>query len=296
MKFMFYADAHLRSTVPEARLDDYLANQDALLLWMKETFSDYVHLSAGDTVHLARERAEPITFATEMCKKIPPFYGIWGNHDLLYHNYDLRNKTTLGILSMVGVFNEIIDPVVFAEDDSFGPVTVYGYHYGQEIQHVNKGRKGINIALFHAMVMQEPHPHIEGYLAEDLLKEFPEYDIIITGDNHKQFVVSYDGRVLINPGSLKRDNADQVDHVPRIFTYDAETNEVGSVAVPTDNDIIDREHLDVVEQRDSRLEALSEKFKEARNITLDFYDNVIMYLRENDVSDGAELRVLEWIS
>jgi predicted phosphodiesterase len=302
MKFVLYADAHFRSTVPEARLDDYLANQDKTMKWLKEEFYDYTHIVAGDIVHLARERSEPLTFAYELSLKLPHMVGVWGNHDLLYHNRELTHKTTLGMLERMGIFTALPDdgtPVVFAEEDTFGPVRIFGFHYGQEMEKpkLPKGkRNGTNIAVYHGMVLQEEDPHINGVTANELLENFPEYDIILTGDNHKQFVVVNDNRILINPGSLKRDNADQVDHNPMVFTYDSETNKVDRVPVPIEDDIIDREHLDVKIQRDERLEKLADKFQEARGITLDFYDNVVLYLKDNDVSDTTELRVLEWIS
>lgn len=302
MKFAMYADLHLRSTVPEARLDDYLKNQDAILSWLKTEFGDHVHIVAGDVFHLARERAEPLTFAYEMSMKLPKMYGVWGNHDLLYHNTELSHKTTLGILERMGVFTSLPNddtPMVFGEDTAFGPVRIFGFHYGQEIAKIKRpeGRqKGINIAVYHGMVLQEANPHVAGLMAKDILADHPEFDIILTGDNHKQFMVVDGDRVLINPGSLKRDNADQIEHRPMIFTYDSETNKVDRVPVPIDNDLLDREHLDVKEQRDERLEKLADKFQEARGITLDFYDNVIMYLKDNRVDDATELRVLEWIS
>lgn len=298
MKFVMYGDMHLRSTVPEARLDDYLANQDAVLKWLRETFSDHIHLCSGDVFHLARERSEPLTFAYEMARKLPEMHGVWGNHDLLYHSPEMKHKTTLGIMELINKFHSLPsgEPLVFAEDDAFGPVRVYGFHYGEEITHNKNYRKGTSIAIYHGMVLDEENAHVKGLMGRDILNEFPEYDIILTGDNHKQFVIADDSRVLINPGSLKRDNADQVDHVPFVFTYDSETNKVDKFSVPIENDILDREHIEIKEQRDERLEKLSERFQEAKDITLDFYDNVMSYLESNEVRDETKLRVLEWIS
>lgn len=297
MKFALYSDLHYRSTVPEARLDDYLSNQDKLITWLSEEFKDYIHIVGGDVTHYPRERSEPLTFAIELAKKVPVMYGVWGNHDLLYHSMELRHKTTLGALETIGKFKSLSEePTVFAETADFGPVYVYGYHYGDEIKHITRPRKGTTIAVYHGMVLQGPDPFVSGHQAVDLLSEYPEYDIILTGDNHKQFVVTDGERVLINPGSLKRDNADQVDHRPMVFTFDAETNIMDRIPVPVDDDILDRAHLDAVVQRNERLEKLADRFKEAKEITLDFYDNVLSYLKENDVEDGAELRVLEWIS
>lgn len=301
MKYVMYGDLHFRSTVPEARLDDYLSTQDKLLQWLREEFRDYVHICSGDVFHLARERSEPLTFAYEMLDKVPEMYGVWGNHDLLYHSEDMKHKTTLGILEKFGKFHSLPNekPIEFAREDYFGPVRIWGFHYGQEIEHRRRSvgnPRGINIAVYHGMVLDEKSAHVKGKMGSDILREFSEYDIILTGDNHKQFVIADESRVLINPGSLKRDNADQVDHTPFVFTYDSETNKVDKVPVPIDDDILDREHIEVKEQRDERLEKLSERFKEAKDITLDFYDNVVSYLESSDARDETKLRVLEWIS
>ena len=44
-------------------------------------------------------------------------------------------------------------------------------------------------------------PGMKAGNALDMLKRLNGYDLIITGDNHKQFTVEYNGRWLINPGS-----------------------------------------------------------------------------------------------
>src|SRR5690606_28843328 len=161
------------------------------------------------------DKQDTIGFIYYLLEILPEFYGVVGNHDLLYHSMDALNRTTMGILIKTGKYKLLSDqPLVV--DNTY----IYGYHFGQEIKHVPKRKTGTNIAIYHGMVMNEPNDFYDGLIAGDILREFPEYDMIVTGDNHKQFITILDDRVLINPGSLKRDNADQVDHTPFIFTYE----------------------------------------------------------------------------
>jgi predicted phosphodiesterase len=48
------------------------------------------------------------------------------------------------------------------------------------------------------------NPAIDYILADDLLNELSNFDVIITGHNHKHFIVQQGNRILINPGSLSR--------------------------------------------------------------------------------------------
>jgi predicted phosphodiesterase len=297
MKFLMYADAHFRSTVPEARLDDYLKNQENIIHWLQSEFSEHTHLFAGDLLHMARERADQIEFALNLVRLLKnKIYGVYGNHDLLYHSTDNINKTTLGVLHTFGIFEPVPKDGLFLEDEDGTPINIYGFHYGTEMEPPkDNNKKAVRIALYHGMVLQEPHPHINGVLAKDLLTSFPQYDIILTGDNHKGFVVTDGDRIVINPGSLKRDNADQKDHKPHVYEYDSLTKKIRAIPVPIENDILSEEHIVMEKERDLRIEALSSKFQEVRNITLDYRDNMLEFLKQNNVNAVIEEKLLEWM-
>jgi len=296
MKFVFSADLHLRSTVPVARKDDYFTTQGKLIKWLRETFPYYVQICAGDIVDRSRERAEPLTFASYLDDELPLLHGVYGNHDELHHNIELWKKTTLGFLEKTGRFRRLDKPTTFeTEEEGVDPVRVYGYNYGEIIEHVPALKTITQIAVWHGYVSQEPDPHMDGKIARDLLKEFPEYDIILTGDNHQCFVEEMDGRVLINPGSFKRDTAAQKEHCPHVFVFDAATKKLEAVSVPIEWDILDDSHIEYEEARDQRLEALGKKFSEVRGLTLDYRDNLLKYIRTNDVDDGIGLLIMGWL-
>ena len=287
-KIAMTADLHFRSTIPEARMDDYLENQDNLLKWLKSFENDgYRFLCSGDVVHFARERANPLGWVNYLYNHLPTMDGCLGNHDLLYHRIDNLPDTTMGMLIDSGRYS--IENIMEKDYE------VHFFHYGQRIQHTKPKSSKTLIAVYHAMVTQEPNPFFEGEIAEDLLTEFPEYDIILTGDNHEGFVVAKDERVLINPGSLKRDTAAQIDHKPHIYLYDTETQELTATPVPIENDIISVDHIEKVKERDDRLEKLSDKFEEVRDVTLDYHENIMKAIEANSSRDDVELRILRWL-
>ena len=56
------------------------------------------------------------------------------------------------------------------------------------------------------------------------LEKQKEFDLILTGDNHQSFCITSNGRWLLNPGSMMRMRADQVDHNPIVGIYDTLEN------------------------------------------------------------------------
>jgi len=294
MKFAFTADEHFRSTVPTSRKDDYLDNQHSLIMWLDELSKEYTLITSGDTVHHARERSKPIDFVNYLMKNLPHRYGVLGNHDLLYHSMDTLDSTTMGALIQAGKFTVMDASKEIVKLDN---VQFHGFSYGQEIKPpTHKGYSNVsNIAVYHGYVTEKPNEFIEGKVAIDLLKSFPQYDIILTGDNHQGFFVEYEGRVLINPGSLKRDNADQINHQPYVYTYDSVTKKVDRIPVDISKDVITKDHIEKEQERNERLETLSDKFLEVRGVTLDFQQNLVNFFEMNNTDFEIRSRVLEWV-
>lgn len=300
MKILMGADFHFRSSPPEARLDDYLESQQALMDWLRDTSKGYdLFLNSGDIVDSARERKDPLGWANYLAKNIPIMTGVLGNHDLLYHTTDTLDSTTMGTLINFGKYN-VLKELHFL-DQAVG-LSIYGFSYGEEIKNCPKKPEGVaprkdhvNICVYHGMVMEEPNPFFGGLIAKDMLAEFSNYDIILTGDNHKTFIVENEGRVLINPGSLKRDNASQLEHKPVLFTFDTDLKIMDKIEVPIENDILSREHLTIEKERDERIEALGEKFKEVQNITLEYDKNLEEFFQINNTQEDIQCHIYKWM-
>ena len=129
--------------------------------------------------------------------------------------------------------------------------------------------------------------------ARAILKKYPEYDLILTGDNHRPFTEEYEGRLLVNPGSLMRQSADQQDHRPRVYLYDAETNTAWPEYIPIEKDAVSRLHLETRMERSDRIEAFISKLGGEWEIGLSFEANLERFFQSNDVLDSTKKIVYE---
>jgi hypothetical protein len=115
------------------------------------------------------------------------------------------------------------------------------------------------------------------------LTKYPWFDVILTGDNHKTFTEEYDGRILVNPGSMMRMDADQIDHRPCIFLYYAQDNHVEQVFLPIQENVISREHIDKVKRRDARISAYVTSLNTDWKAKVSFLSNLEKFKQKNIV-------------
>jgi len=54
--------------------------------------------------------------------------------------------------------------------------------------------------------------------AEGLLRKYPNYKLIVSGDNHQPFAYHFRGRWLVNPGSMTRQKIGD-NYAPGFFVY-----------------------------------------------------------------------------
>jgi predicted phosphodiesterase len=149
--------------------------------------------------------------------------------------------------------------------------------------------KGRTYFVWHQMVYQGklPWPGCTDPMAAKLLRKYPQYDLIVTGDNHKPFVEEYEGRILVNVGSMMRTTADQIDYKPAVWLWYAETNTVEKVYLPIEENVISREHLEIKEQRDNRMNAFIEKMDDSWDAGLSFEQNLEAYKKTNKVKKSV---------
>jgi predicted phosphodiesterase len=148
-----------------------------------------------------------------------PFYCVAGQHDMKFHSHDLRDTALRviadsGYLQMPTTSLSIIDCAI-----SF-------VSYNQEIPKPKKGK--FNILVIHKMITKDG-PLFPGHLgfvtARNFLKTH-DYDLVLSGDNHKTFVEEYDGKILVNPGTVMRKTITDKDHKPCFFTFNTDTKEL----------------------------------------------------------------------
>lgn len=281
------ADWHIRATTPECRLDDFLS-----AMWQKveAVFSlAQTHqcpiLIAGDIGHRSQWPNWLIEKFIHLINKYKVIIiAIPGQHDLPQHNLDLRHRSAYGIL---------VEGKHIQEPALNDWALIAGFPFGIRLKHSE-----INIAMAHQMVIEgKPDwPGQQAYNAAGLLKKFPEYRLILTGDNHKAFVIKYKNRLLVNPGSLMRTTATQVEHKPRVYLWNTEKNKVELVYLPIDPDAVDRSHIDsylAPQQQDKRIAAYVDRLNQSYELSLSYENNLEKHIQANNTISPVESRIWE---
>ena len=260
------ADWHLREDTPTAFTGNFQIEQWGVVTFIANLQQQYncIVYHAGDLFNNWKPSPWLITMAM---RHLPDnFYTIYGNHDLPQHNLELADKCGINVLQEAGKLT-----------------VLNGIHWGQTPPE-NSSAKMI---MWHVMTYQgkKPWPGCTDPMAASLLRKYPQHDLILTGHNHKTFVEEHEGRVLVNPGGITRQSADQIDFKPRVFLWYAETNTVEPVYLPYTEGAISREHIDVIEQRDARIDAFISKLNSEWDVSLSFEDNIEAFCQANNVRE-----------
>lgn len=266
------SDWHLRETVPVCRTDNFWNTQWNKVQFIKELQEKYncpvIH--AGDLFHHWKPSPFLLSKTIEFLPRM--FYTIYGNHDLPQHNLELAEKCGINVLLKAKKLKVLPNASWGQEPDESAQ---YSFFENRSIL--------VSILVWHTMTWKdkEPFPGCKDAPAKQLLKKYPQYDIIVTGDNHETFVEEYKGRILVNPGSLTRQTAAQVDHKPCVFLWFAKTNTVEQVFLPIDKNVISREHINEVDKRNNRIEAFISGLQTDLDFDVSFSTNLRKFLHKN---------------
>lgn len=264
------SDWHLREDTPICRIDDFEQAQ-----WNKVKFVSQLQkqyncpvLHAGDLFHHWKPSPFLLTKAIEYLPA--KFYTVLGQHDIPQHNLELKYKSGVYTLYKAGRLT-ILDHCHFgeepSEDDSVFCIA---------------NRK--ILVWHHLTYTTKPFPDAKYGMSTGLLMRYKKFDLIVTGDNHIPFVDKYEGRVLVNPGSLTRQTASQMGHKPRVYLWYAETNSVEPVFLPIEEDVMSKEYLEKRLQRDERIMAFISRLDTNWDIELSFEDNLESFFNTNDIN------------
>lgn len=291
------ADLHIRPDTPAGRKDNY-----TIAIWRKVDFildlsaqnGNCPILVAGDLGNKPGDRGEKGERIIENAwppwlleTLINKFQGhniivIPGQHDLPNHRLDLWKRSGIGVLHAAGAIT-LLGPYDLENNLGFKNFSLYGFPYGINIIRPSFEKDIRTIAMAHISVIEnKPRwPGDNAITGHSLLKQFPEYDLILTGDNHKPFVAEYKGRLLVNPGSMMRNTIDQKDHKPRVFLWYADENKVVPVFLPIEENVFDEKYIEAQqksEAKDERFNTLITRVKQDVEIKLSFETNVQTYL------------------
>lgn len=268
------ADWHLREDTPVCRTDNFTEAQWAKVEEVSRLQKKYdcPVFHAGDLFH--HWKPSP-ALLTKCIQKLPArFATVYGNHDLPQHNMDLEYKTGIRTLIEAGVIE------LLREGHWNHPPEV-----GERMQYDKGFRK---FAVWHNMVWTNKAP-FPGAEEEDeghkLLSDYPQFDLILTGDNHQQFVCKQDGRILLNPGNLTRQTAAQKDFEPAVWLWNANDNTVEAHFFDVNPDAVTRIHIQDKQERDERITAFIERLDAEWEGVLDFGENLRRFGKENEISE-----------
>ena len=292
------ADWHLRDNVPICRGDEFEPAQ-----WAKVNFVKHLQkthycpvIHAGDLFN--HWRPSPYLLGKAIEHLPDEFYTIYGNHDLPQHNFEERSKSGIHVLERAGQLSVLGKSVEYFEF----PVgarkmsVIEGVHWGYTPVGI-EGDFHRKILVYHIMTYQgkKPWPGITDPRAGGILRKYPEYDLILTGHNHKAFVETCQSRLLVNPGSLTRQDADQIDFQPRVYLYYADTNTCEPCFLPCKSNAVNRSHIDRSSERDDRIDAFISKLGGNYDAGLDFGANLERFFKTNNIDKEVEQKVYKAI-
>jgi DNA repair exonuclease SbcCD nuclease subunit len=281
------ADWHIRATSPLCRTDEFfraLVGKVIFILSLSNKYNCPI-LVAGDIGDKAQWPNWLLEwFIRTINKAEVDIIAIPGQHDLPYHRLDILERSGLGVLHATEAIDVRSSTFVTIEKD-FNLIT---FPYSMPIDHFKINRETGNypkIAMTHQMVIEDK-PLWPGQIdpkGAQLLKKFPEYDLILSGDNHIPFTCEHKGRLLVNPGSMMRTQASQVNHKPRVYLWWAGKNKIKEIFLPIEKGVVSREHIEKEEDKDKRIEAYTERMKLDYEVGFSFEDNLRKHIEINDV-------------
>lgn len=294
---LFTGDIHLRPDVPLCRTDDFQAAQWAKFKQIHDIArrNNLVWIDAGDIF----EKAQPsLAFVNKAIKEIKePIMGVMGNHDMPAHNLNRMEESGWGTLYLAEKIVTLLGPEpVYVNLAEHIVAEIYGACYGEPIPEPYDPQYGvIKILVMHEMVYPSRNaaiPNAPGCLAKKLLRDNKEYSIIVTGHNHQSFHVELDGRLLINVGSMTRQTADQMDHIPRVAMF-KDRQGLQWLTLDHKPGVVSREHIEKQEQKEEELTAFVQSLQDVDEVSLSFEDNVDRVIHETKPGKPVEEKVRE---
>lgn len=293
------ADLHLTETTPVSRTDDYIEAQAKKLQFLKELSTENDNspiICAGDVFD--RWKASP-WLCSFISRNLPSglFITVPGNHDLPMHSFKYYDKSALSLLEIVLPTSFVVLKNEKVSINSLkNRLEIFGVYYGgtpeftlsnANIQALSNETPSHRVLILHELIWQNKPPFwaSESKTSSEIIKKYKDdFDLIITGDNHESFIVEKDGVLLVNPGSMMRMTADQINFKPKCFLYYAEENKVVPVEFPIDSKVHNFEHINKKKERDKRIAAYIEKLESNFEGGLSFKKNLQVFFDENKIS------------
>ena len=272
------SDIELRSHPPLCRTDDHWAAQARKIAWLCDLQKKYncPVIDGGDLFDKKYKQYPNHELLGWAAENLPDqIYTVPGNHDLPGKSIENYSGSAMAVLERAGKITVLKGNDL--DDCDFDGIMITGFPWGVKLESPGRGfGEWRSVAIIHAMIYEEfePFPGCQGYSAKEVIDLLPDFDLIVTGDNHQTFVREDKGRLLVNPGSFMRNDADQIDHKPCVFLWYAEENGVEQVFIPIEQGVVSREHIDEVVKKEERLSAFMECLGDNKVDGIDFENNL----------------------
>lgn len=292
-KLLLVSDLHTRSDSPVCRTDNFSQIQVETLMMISDIANrnDATIIFAGDIFHrpkpLLPQYLETLLHDIFLHNEI---YFIMGNpnHDLKDSNYDNLNYNSIGVMGKF--FNWMKVPFLSVEKG----VIIEFFDFGKEITKCHTvSHNRIKICVLHKFVSDQPLPpwlEDRGITAKDLCKKHRDYDLFVTGDNHKSFVYEdpETGQQVINCGCITRQKLSEKDYKPCVYLYDIEKRAYEEIIkLPDTNPNVIRKsnNSKLQEERESRIDSFLQLAGNKKEITWDYPANLRTHCKKNKVED-----------
>lgn len=289
-EFIATADWHLRPDRPRCRLD--------------ENWDETQNKMMDEIVSLSRKWKCPILIVGDLndTAYVPPYVirtffervvskarvGLLpGNHDLPYHSMKNMMESSYGILWTIAHLWGFTN---------LRPISDFGDWVEIGKDDAEKGDGDEEILFIHRLTfpnIRQIPPNVKACTAADLLKTYP-HKWIITGDMHQAFHVEKNGRHVINPGCVLRQEADEKDYKPSVYHVDTKKGKVEKVFLHDDATMVTDAYLRDEEAKNERISAFVQRVRMGGEVDLDFVKNVERAMKKTKLDPGVvdEIRAL----
>uniref|UniRef100_A0A6M3LQQ4 Putative calcineurin-like phosphoesterase n=1 Tax=viral metagenome TaxID=1070528 RepID=A0A6M3LQQ4_9ZZZZ len=310
--FAFCSDIHYRDTVPRSRTDGeaYFLRQGEKLAYISKVCNNY-HIPliiAGDIGHKPEWKNWLITdFLQNFKTGGRTTYAIPGQHDIFNHKVESWNKGVLGVLDSINVIRVVGVPGGMRQL-GISNTTIDFIPYGVSIPDIWEGGfypgAKYRVLVIHKLLTSNPNSNF-GVTGLSFLRQYPYYDLIISGDNHENIEADGEGRMWINPGSMMAMHADQVGHSPCLYIWCSD-GAIITKPIPFHNSeklpgILTRRHIDAIKKKGERLEVYMDRLNAVHIINkggeeVSFEANMEVKLSNIKVKGRVKEKVWEAIS
>lgn len=290
------SDWHIRSDVPENRIDDFLKEQERKIDFILDISNNYCCpiVIAGDIGDKSRwENWLLEKYIKKFNAHRQKIYVLPGQHDLPNHRLDKLSESGLGVLIASKAVLELRKSWSRKLEKN---IYIHPFPFGFHINKVSSSNMDERIiSLIHQLVSQTKlWEGQESFVsAKSLLKKFPEYDLIVSGDNHQSFVERYKGRLLVNPGAIMRSTISQFNHKPKVYLWRAKDNEIEAIETPIQppEKVFDLSAMNKQDKRDERMLAFVESLKSDCEFKMSFKENLEKFLKKNKVKQQVKDKI-----